>query len=65
MLTNNQPQNIGQVPNAGMFKTYSGAKTTTTVEVNAASFGTMQKGQLGTVDFFQAQTATQTTTQST
>ena len=49
---------------ASHFSTYSGPKSNITPEVNASSFGTMQKGAVGNIDFFQAQTTTQTVTQT-
>lgn len=39
--------------NPGMFNTYSGNKSSTAGLIDASSFGTMQKGQAGSVDFFQ------------
>lgn len=39
--------------NPGMFNTYSGNKSSTAGIIDASSFGTMQKGQAGSVDFFQ------------
>lgn len=38
--------------NVNMFNTYSGTKTSN-VTVDASSFGTVQKGQLGSIDFLQ------------